>query len=253
MTFAEYDRIMKEHGIGELFFRYHDQEYFIFIQIQGLNMIYHLHCGKKTAHYDDFDKLAHANIFDGKCLKDIWNDIQILSIDEVSEQDYDVESCSFDYVRFIRDQGDLQWSYSLGVKKSFLLQYKYALIGVLVFLVPLMVFPIFQLSDWNILILFGGCAVISLMVAAIALWKNKLDVNYMITDKKIFTYNGLQFTTTYDNVKKVKLKKSIFCKNIGTIQLYPKKGWAINYSLEWIPDPEKVYALIQENIRKQSE
>ena len=54
----------------------------------------------------------------------------------------------------------------------------------------------------------------------------------------------------YDNIKKVKLKKSLFFKNCGTVKIYVKKGWSMNYSLQWIAEPEKVYALIVENLNR---
>jgi hypothetical protein len=73
------------------------------------------------------------------------------------------------------------------------------------------------------MILFGGAAVFSLIVASIAIWKNKLDISYQITTKKIFVDKGMPLSTTYENIKKVKLKKSLFNHNRGTVKLYLKK------------------------------
>ena len=118
----------------------------------------------------------------------------------------------------------------------------------LIFLLPMMLFPILHLSNWKILYLFGGVAAFTLSIASLAIWKNKLDINYQITTKKIFVNNGLPLSTSYDNIKKVKLKRSIFNNNIGTVKLYLKKGRSINYSLLSIPECEKVYNMILENI-----
>lgn len=253
MIFEEYYRIMKEHGICELFFLYRDRECSVIMHINGLKLHYFLDDGVAFHTYDCLDDLVLASVFDGKSLRDVWDEIEILTIDGVGVKDYDVETCSFDYIAYLKEQGELQWSCCLGVKRSFLLNLKYALIGVIPFLILGMLFPIFHLSNWNFLLLIGFAACFALTVATIALLKNKQNFNYQITDKKVFVYKGLDVSTTYDNIKRVKLKRSIFHKNIGTVKLYLKKGLSINYSLERIPYPEKACELILENMKKQSE
>ena len=166
----------------------------------------------------------------------------------MAPEEYDVETCSFDYVSFLREQGKLQWSYSLGVKRSFFLQLKYALFGVLLVIIPMLLFPLLGLSNWKILYLLGGASAFALIVASLALWKNKLNVSYQITTKKIFVYKGISLSTTYDNIRRVKLRKSIFNKNRGTVKLYLKKGLSVNYRLEGITDCERVYKIILENM-----
>ena len=248
MTFAEYSQIMREHGIGELCFQYTGKHYSIFYVLHNLNLRYTIYYEKENAWFDNLDDLFKTKIFDGKCLEDIWSEIQILEIDGVSEKDYDVKACSFDYITYLKEQGEVQWSCSLGRRKSFFIQLKYAVYGMLIFLLPMMLFPILHLSNWKIFYLFGGVAAFTLSIASLAIWKNKLDINYQITTKKIFVNNGLPLSTSYDNIKKVKLKRSIFNNNIGTVKLYLKKGWSINYSLLSIPECEKVYNMILENI-----
>jgi hypothetical protein len=252
MTFEEYYQTMKEHGICELFFLYNDKECHVFMAIHGFSLYYSMFNGETNVYFKDLDELVTANFFDGKSLKDIWEEKEILSIDGVSEEEYNAETCSFHYVKYLQEQGDLQWSCSLGVKRSFFFQLKYACFGLLLFTVPWVLFPILQLSNWNIMILVGGCAVFSLVIASIALLQNRLDINYEVTTKKIFAFKGLSVSTTYDNIKRVKLKKSIFNKKRGTIKIYLKKGLSLNYHFEWIEEPEKVYALILENIEKQA-
>lgn len=248
MTFEEYYQIMKEHGIGEVCFLYNDKQCSVFMCINGLNLHYVIYNGKSVASFDSFDDLVCARCFSGKSLKDIWNEVELLEIDGVSPEKYDVDTCSVDYITYLKEQGELQWSYSLGVKKSFLLQLRYALLGMLLFLLPIMILPILKLSNWNILILFGGCAVFALLIAAAAIWKNKIDINYQVTTKKIFVFKGVSYSTTYDNIKKIKLRKSIFKKNLGTVKLYLKKGLSINYSLEGVSDCNKVYEIILKNM-----
>ncbi len=250
MTFAQYYQIMKEHGIGEVFFLYNDIQCSVFMGIKGLNLYYNIYNGKTVVSFDNLDDLVFTRCFAGKSLKDIWNEVELIEIDGVNSAEYDVHTCSFDYITYLKEQGELQWSCSLGVKKSFFLQVKYAVLGVLLFLLPMMLFPIFNLSNWNILILYGCIAAFALSISGVALWKNKLDISYQITTKKIFVDKGMSLSTTYDNIKKVKLKKSIFNKNKGTVKLYLKKGLSINYSLEGISDCSKVYKMILGNLKK---
>lgn len=250
MTFAEYSRIMKEHGIGELFFLYKDKQCSISMGIQELNIYYAIYNGETSSFFDNLEALFYTEKFEGKTLEAIWSEVVILEIDGVSLEEYDVDTCSFNYIKYLEEQGELLWSCSLGVKKSFLVQLKYVFVGMMLFLFPLMLFPILNLSNWNIMFLFGGVAAFTLIISSLALWKNKLDISYQITTKKIFVDKGISLSTTYDNIKKVKLKKSIFNKNIGTVKLYLKKGLSVNYSLEGISDCSKVYKRVLENLKK---
>jgi len=249
MTFAEYYQTMKEHGIGEIFFLYNNKQCSVSMGMKGLNLHYRIYNGETVTSFDDLDDLVLAICFAGKNLKDIWEEIKLLEIDGVTPEEYDVDTCSFHYITCLKEQGEVQWSCSLGVIKSFLLQLKYVALGMLFVLLPMTLFPILNLSNWNILILFGGVATFTLIIASLALWKNKLDVSYQITTKKIFVNKGIMLSTTYDNIKKVKLRKSIFNKNRGTVKFYLKKGLSINYSFEGIVDCERVYQIILENMK----
>ena len=251
MTFKEYDQIIKTHGIGELSFLYREREYQAMMGYQHLKLYYYIYDGKAMTAFDGADELVSAKFFDGKSLEDIWEEITILEIDGASEDAYDVEACSFDFVNYLKSQGELQWSYSLGVKKSFLLQLKYALFGMLLVLLPVMLLPILHVMNWNGLLFFGGIALIVFSIAAFAIWRNQIDISYEITTEKIFVFNGLSLETSYDNVKRVKLKRSLFHRNVGTVKLYLKKGLSMNYHLQWVPDCDKVYALILANMKKE--
>ena len=250
MTFEGYCQTMKEHGIGVLSFLYNDKQYSVSMGVRELTLYYTIYDGKSVTSFNNLDALFYTKFFEEKSLKDIWSEVKILEIDGVSLEEYNVDTCSFDYITYLKEQGELQWSCSIGVKKSFFIQMKYVFAGMLLFFLPLMLFPILNLSNWNILFLFGGVAAFALIISSVALWKNKLDMNYQITTKKIFVTKGMPLSTTYDNIKKVKLKKSIFNKNKGTVKLYLKKGLSINYSLEGISDCSKVYQMILENLKK---
>ena len=122
MTFLEYSQIMREHGIGELSFLYDDKQYWIDMEYYGLNLYYIVYDGDSDTSFDHLDDLFDTKIFNGKSLEDIWSEVEILEIDGVSLEKYDVDTCSFDYVAYIKEQGEMQWSCSLGRKKSFFIQ-----------------------------------------------------------------------------------------------------------------------------------
>lgn len=248
MRYEEYYKIMKEHGIGELYFLYENQECTIGMEFVGLDLYYFVGFGKVSYSSFNFDyAISSRSLPIGKSLQDIWEEIEIISIDGVSESDYDMQTCSCNYIERLNQVGELQWSYFLSKKESFFIQLRYILIGVLILPILSILLPLFNLSDWNILFLSGGCAVI---IAIIIMLKDRVIVNYRISTKKIFIFKGIGFETTYNNIRRVKLKKFIFKKNYGTIKLYLKKGFSFNYHLENIPNPEEVYNLIIENMEK---
>lgn len=254
MRFEEYCKIMKEHGIGELYFRYNKEECSITMDILDYSFDYAIYFGEEGYNTDDFDEIISLKYLSiGKTLKDIWDEIEILSIDGVAENDYDVETCSCDFVKKLKAKGELQWSYEHNTTQSFFMQLRYAVLGVLIIPILSMLIPLFGAGNWNIVLLSVFLALITLMVTIVVMLRNRMAVNYQVTTKRIFVFNGLEHSTSYDNIKKIKCKKSIFKKDYGTIQISVKKGLSINYCLENIPNPEEVYNLIMQNIQKNSE
>ena len=92
MTFAEYSRIMKEHGIGELFFLYKDKQCSISMGIQELNIYYAIYNGETSSFFDNLEALFYTEKFEGKTLEAIWSEVVILEIDGVSLEEYDVDT-----------------------------------------------------------------------------------------------------------------------------------------------------------------
>ena len=249
MLFKECYKIMKEHGIGELLFLYNDKKCSIFMEVMDFSLNYSISFGEEFYSSDDFDEIVLCKYLSiGKTLKEIWDEIEILSIDGVSENDYDEQICSYNYVERLKQMGELQWSYSHSFKKSFLMQLRYAILGVLILPVLSILIPLFGMGNWNTVLLFGIFAVLALLIGIITMLRHRICINYQITTKRIFTH-GLSYETTYDNIKKVKLRKSILNKGYGTIKLYVKKGLSLNYHIEDIPNPEEIYNLIMENIK----
>lgn len=251
MLFEEYYKIMKEHGIGELLFLYNDKKCSIMMDVMDFSFFYTISFDKEFYTSDDFDDIVSGKYLSiGKTLKEIWNEIEILSIDGVSENDYDAQTYSYNYVECLKQKGELQWSHYHSSKKSFLIQLRYAICGAIILPALSTLIPLFGIGNWNTVLLFGIFAVLALFVGIISMLKNRVCVNYHITTKKIFTFNGLSYETTYDNIKKVKIRRSIFNKGYGTIKLYVKKGISLNYCLESIPNPEEIYNIIMTNIHQ---
>ena len=251
MRFEEYCKIMKEHGIGEFLFLYDKKGCSIMMEILDFSFNYSISFGDEFYNSDDFDEIVSCKYLSiGKTLQEIWDEIEILSIDGVPENDYDVQTCSYNYVARLKKMGELQWSYSHSVKKSFFMQLRYMILGVLILPVLSILIPLFGIGNWNTVLLFGIFALLALLIGIIIMLRDRVCVNYNITTKRIFTFNGLSCETTYDNIKKVKLRKSIFNKGYGTIKLYVKKGLSLNYHIEDIPNPEKIYNLIMENMKE---
>ena len=101
---------------------------------------------------------------------------------------------------------------------------RYMVLGALILPVLSILIPLFGIGNWNTVLLFVFFAVLALIVGVIVMLRNRVCVTYNITTKRIFIFNGLSCETTYDNIKKVKFRKSIFNKGYGTIKLYVKKG-----------------------------
>ena len=124
MLFEEYYKIMKEHGIGEFLFLYNGKECSILMDVMDFSLNYSISFGEEFYSSDDFDEIVSCKYLSiGKTLQEIWDEIEILSIDGVSENDYDVQTCSYNYVARLKQMGELQWSYSHSFKKSFFVSF----------------------------------------------------------------------------------------------------------------------------------
>lgn len=253
MKFETYLEIMQNHGIGETSFCYLGSTYWLTetFNVNGYGGLTFTLSSEEVPvfnSYETIDDLVKDKIFDGRTLQEIWDEVEIISIDGVCENDYNPEECSFNFTKAAYDFGEVQWHYSLSVKQSFLYQLGYTTIGIVILPILCLLFPILGLANWYLALLLFGAALLALLIASIALSRNRVAFNYTVTDKKIFVSKGLSVETTYANIKKVKLKNSKFKKGFGNIKIYVKKGLSLNYHLFSIPDPEYVYNLILSNM-----
>ena len=250
MTFEQYYKIMKTHGMCEFFFQFDGMECAVIMEIRALQLVYILSVKDSRESFYDLDACVSAPVFSGdRCLREIWDEIEIIAVDGVSSGEYDAETCSFNYVQYIADQGELLWSCYLGTKRSFWIQWKYAMLGAWTLPILSILYPLTGNSNWNILFLTGGCAIVSLLIAVIVLLRNRIDIHYQITTKKVYIFNGLALDVEFGNIKNAKLYRSLFDKNRGSIKLKLKKGCSLNYVLEDIPEVDQVYSLILKKIQ----
>lgn len=258
MKFETYLDIMQNHGIREMVFTFLGNEFCVYEEFNAdgcgcltfsIIMPEHMEEFGRVYDFDSIKELVEAKVFDNRSLQEIWNDIEIISLDGASESEYDPEEFSFNFAKAVSDFGEIQWKYSLSVKKSFLYQLKYCVLSILIF--PILfftLFPILGILNWWNTVGFLACMIIAIGTSIIALLRTRNCFGYIVTDKKLFVFKGFTAETTYDNIKKIKLKKSIFNKNVGTIKVYVKKGLSIRFHILSIPEPTDVYNLILKNL-----
>lgn len=249
VTFETYYEIMKTHGISELLFRYDGEDLAVTMGIDQLRLKYVIHNGRHYTSYYDLEACVNDPVFGGRCLRDIWDEIEIINVDCVSVEEYDPQACSIDYVQYVRDLGELLWSFHLGPWRSFWVLSKYMLLGALPIPILSMLLPLTGHSNWNILYLSGGCAILALIIGIIVFLRNPTEYDYQISTKKVFIFDGLSRQTDLSNIKSVKMRCSLFCRDRGTIRLKLKKGRSLGYALVDIPEVERVYHLLLEKIR----
>lgn len=101
--------------------------------------------------------------------------------------------------------------------------------------------PLFKLTSWNILFLFGGLSIFSYLIAFIIGLSNK-DLEYIFTNKGIYKLTGSSYyKVEYEEIKNIKKKYSLFSKKIGTVKIYKREGSSFNYHLNGIDNIDIMY------------
>ena len=262
MKFSEYLEIMNTRGIGELSFIYDDAEYDIetvvdnfdeFVKGQPLKIIYGVNWDQYV--YNSFDELLQADIFDGKTLQEVWQDIENVLFNGESEEEFLAENYVSTFAEimelrkreYLEENGVEQWSHTLSDRQSYWYRFKFAAIGASILPVLLQIFPILGVANWYFELLFGGVLILSLVIAAIAMLHVNVIINYVVTDKLIKTFNGIECQTVYGNIRKITMRKYRRKQGYGRIQIYVKRGLSLNFRMVHVPDVETVYKLITDN------
>lgn len=262
MKFSEYLEIMNTRGIGELSFIYDDAEYDIetvvdnfdeFVKGQALKIIYGVNWDQYV--YNSFDELLQADIFDGKTLQEVWQDIENVLFNGESEEEFLAENYVSTFAEimelrkreYLEENGVEQWSHTLSDRQSYWYRFKFAAIGASILPVLLQIFPILGVANWYFEFLLGGVLILSLVIAAIAMLHVNVIINYVVTDKLIKTFNGIECQTVYGNIRKITMRKYRRKQGYGRIQIYVKRGLSLNFRMVHVPDVEAVYKLITDN------
>ncbi|MDE7454950.1 MAG: hypothetical protein K2M64_03890 [Clostridia bacterium] len=267
MKFIEYCDIMQTRGIGYLNFVYRGQEYCIAMSMSNFMeyvkyddvmpcfdyvVSYDIEC---EAWYDSFENLLQSDVFDGNTLEEIWTEIENVTFDELSEEGFLLEDDGLTLLEaieknkqaYLQRDGIEQWSHSLSAAQSFGRIFPYLILCSLV----LPVFSLFYLfldRGWFAVAFFSGISVIALIGSCIRFAVKPTIIKYLITDKKIETSGDYTHKTTYQNIKKVTMRKYRNKSGCGVIQIHVRKGWSPNFRLVHVPDVENVYKLIMDNI-----
>ncbi len=251
MLFEKYYDIMTNHGICEFGFLYGSKQYFIYEElIDYYHPTFSVTDDEKQFFFDSFDELINAPIWGNEGLRGIWDKIEISTIDGVKEEDYDLERHSFNFKKELEERGEYQWSYQSTRLHSFLYQLKFAFLPGLIITALSTILPLSGKSNWNAVLLFGGCVLFALIISAIVLWKNHVILNYEMSTTQLIIFNGLSLFTPYSNIKKAKIKRKNKKTGYGDIRVYLHRGLSVNYYMKHIPEVDKVYALLNENIEK---
>ena len=148
---------------------------------------------------------------------------------------------------YLEENGVEQWSHTLSDRQSYWYRFKFAAIGASILPVLLQIFPILGVANWYFELLLGGVLILSLVIAAIAMLHVNVIINYVVTDKLIKTFNGIECQTVYGNIRKITMRKYRRKQGYGRIQIYVKRGLSLNFRMVHVPDVETVYKLITDN------
>lgn len=162
----------------------------------------------------------------------------------------DAKAASKDWISEKYDEPEYEdvsylWAEELGKKESILQHLKYAYIGLAIFTIPWIFFPLFGLSKWGLMLLIGMIDVMSIVIAFLALYFQNNNVSYHITDKSIIIIMGVEKEIPFDNIESFDLIKK---KNKGTIKFKLKKGLSKSAKFINVVDYETAYKILKEKV-----
>lgn len=137
------------------------------------------------------------------------------------------------------------WQFSPSRFRTFCHSLKYASICPAAWLLLGLILALTGNIFWKgFFILFGGTAAVTYLVFAITM--SRLErMEYIITETNIrIHYPAIICTATYADITDIRLCRSIFNKNVGTIKFKVKKGFNANYQFAKIDDVDSVYNLL---------
>lgn len=140
------------------------------------------------------------------------------------------------------------WDEGLSKKDSMFLQFKYLFIGIGIFTLPWLIFPILGLSNWWLILLILLIDVASIGMATLAIYLQPHTIHYYITDKSIITFGGIEREVPFDNIESFELVKNKFNKNKASIKFKLKKGSSMGINFISIKSYEQAYKILKEKV-----
>ena len=160
-------------------------------------------------------------------------------------EDQDIFQYVADLVSVLPIEEDALWQFSPNKIRQLCFTFKYQIIVFGVWFILWFLVMLFnQITLQGFLIFFGAPVLFVSVVAFIAVLRQD-KMHYKITKSQIIVeYPAIGYVTDYANIKDIKLSRSIFNKNVGTIRFKLKKGLSMNYQFAGIDDVDKVYDLL---------
>ena len=137
------------------------------------------------------------------------------------------------------------WQFSPSKFRTVLFSLKYASIGPAACLLTGIILALTGVTQWlGSLILFGGVAVLTCVIACFALSRQERTV-YTVTENQIIVdYPAISCVADFADIKKIRKFRSLFNKNVGTIRFKVKNRLSVNYQFAKIDDVDAVYDLL---------
>lgn len=141
------------------------------------------------------------------------------------------------------------WRFQHSSRYVFLYQLRIMLITIIFFLFIGVVIALSGFSNWKIMYLFGGTALITITISLFAMRTNGFNMFYEVTDKRVVVFDGLYHDVYYDNIDSIKAKKKMLSRKRGTIAI-KKKNRFFRLKIKNIEDYNDVYNTINDFIEK---
>lgn len=153
-----------------------------------------------------------------------------------------------DSYRYHKEPNNIIWEYILTRFETFLYMMKYIIIVPISVVLLSCLMPISGITNWNFMWLSSGCSTLALLISILAIWLNGYTISYFITDKGIGAVKGLYRECSFENIKKIKIRRSLFNKNKGSIKFKLHKGFSYNFNFDHIDNYKEAYEIIKENL-----
>lgn len=251
MTYELFLNLMKTEGFGNFSFLVSDSQGTIScslgVAIYEYKLMYWILVGNDIHQYEQLDAMLEAPVFFDKKIKDAWDSFEIISINEQLEEDYLSANDHFNIYEYQTKLGQLIWEYKPSVYQIYLYMIKIALIPLLSLnLIPLII-VLTGNANWFLMIFFGSITLLTFILFLIFGVRKNLNLHYYATDKGIYKEMGvMNYFAELANIKRLKLRRSIFNKNNGSIKVYVKKGLSLNYHLEGIKNIDDHFKIVKQ-------